>query len=113
MVIDSYDALGRALNKRQHFWRGSDWGTPYVTQQSYDPAGNVKTVTYPSDRTVNYSYDQAGRLSGFSGNLGGSPKTYADTISYNAAGQMIKERFGTNTSLYHNQIGRASCRERV
>jgi hypothetical protein len=37
-----------------------------------------------------------------SGNLGGSSYTYADTISYNAAGQMTKERFGTATSLYHN-----------
>jgi RHS repeat-associated protein len=61
-------------------------------------------VTYPSGHTVNYIHDQAGRLSGLSGNLGGSPSTYADTIGYNAAGQMIKERFGTNTSLYHNSF---------
>jgi RHS repeat-associated protein len=59
-------------------------------------------MSYPSGRAVNYSYDQSGRLSSFNGNLGGSPSTYADTIGYNAAGQMIKERFGTNTSLYHN-----------
>jgi RHS repeat-associated protein len=103
MVIDSYDPLGRPLQKRQHFWQAStQWGPGYYTQQTYDLAGNVKTLTYPSGRTVNYSYDQAGRLSSFSGNLGGSPSTYADTIGYNAAAQMIKERFGTNTSLYHN-----------
>ena len=74
----------------------------YSVCHAYDLAGNVKTLTYPSGRTVNYSHDQAGRLSSFSGNLGGSPYTYADTVGYNAAGQMIKERFGTNTSLYHN-----------
>jgi len=103
-VMDSYDALGRPLQKRQHFWQAStNWGPGYYIQQTYDLAGNVKTVTSPSGRTVNYSYDQAGRLSSFSGSLGGSPSTYADTIGYNAAGQMIKERFGTNTSLYHNQ----------
>ena len=101
-AIDSYDALGRPLQKRQHFWQGSNWGAGYYVRQTYDLAGNVKTMRYPSDRTVNYSYDQAGRISGFSGNLGGSSSTYADTIKYNAAGQMIKERFGTNTSLYHN-----------
>jgi RHS repeat-associated protein len=101
--IESYDALGRPLVKWQHFWRGSDWGTPYVIQQSYDLASNVKTLTYPSGHTVNYSHDQMGRLSGFSGNLGGGASVnYADTISYNAAGQMIKERFGANTLLYHN-----------
>jgi RHS repeat-associated protein len=103
MAIDSYDPLGRPLQKRQHFWQAStQWGPGYYAQQTYDLAGNVKTLTYPSGRTVNYSYDQAGRLSSFSGNLGGSPSTYADTIGYNPAGQMIKERFGTNTSLYHN-----------
>jgi RHS repeat-associated protein len=102
MAIDSYDALGRPLTKRQHFWQGGGWGPAYAVQHAYDLAGNVKTLTYPSGRIVNYSYDQAGRLSVFSGNLGGSPRTYADTIGYNAAGQMIKERFGTNTSLYHN-----------
>src|SRR6266498_498534 len=102
-AIDSYDALGRPLTKRQHFWQGSGWSPAYAVQHAYDLAGNVKTQTYPSGRTVKYSHDQAGRLSSFSGNLGGSPSTYAATIGYNAAGQMIKERFGTNTSLYHNQ----------
>ena len=102
MAIDSYDALGRPLQKRQHFWQGCGWGPGYDIQQTYDLAGNVKTMTYPSNRTVKYSYDQAGRLSSFSGSLGGPPSTYADTISYNPAGQMNKERFGTNTSLYHN-----------
>ena len=101
-TIDHYDALGRPRAKIQQFKSNGVWNGYYSISSTYDLAGNVKTVTYPSDRTVNYSYDQAGRLSGFSGNLGGSPKTYADTISYNAAGQMIKERFGTNTSLYHN-----------
>jgi YD repeat-containing protein len=102
-AIDSYDALGRPLTKRQHYWQGSGWGPGYYVQYTYDLAGNVKTQTYPSGHIVNYSYDQAGRISSFSGNLGGSPATYADTIGYNPAGQMIKERFGTTTSLYHNQ----------
>jgi RHS repeat-associated protein len=102
-TIDSYDALGRPLQYRQHFWQGGGWSPGYYAQQTYDLAGNVKTLTYPSGHTVNYSYDQAGRISSFSGNLGGSPSTYADTIGYNPARQLIKERFGTNTTLYHNQ----------
>ncbi len=102
VTINAYDAMGRPLSKSQQFFYLGAWGTSYTTQQTYDLAGNIKTLTYPSGHTVDYSYDQAGRLSSFSGNLGGSPRTYADTIGYNAAGQMIKERFGTNTSLYHN-----------
>jgi RHS repeat-associated protein len=101
-AIDSYDSLGRPLAKRQHFKKNGVWSGAYSISHTYDLAGNLKTLTYPSNHTVDYSYDQAGRLSVFSGNLGGSSRTYTDTISYNAAGQMIKERFGTNTSLYHN-----------
>ncbi len=100
-AIDSYDPLGRPKTKRQLFKRNGIVGPTYSTIQTYDLAGNVKTVRYPSDREVNYSYDSAGRLYSFSGNLGGTPLTYADMIDYNAAGQMIKERFGTNTRLYH------------
>ncbi len=101
--IDSYDALGRPLTKRQHFKKNGIWSAPYSVSQDYDLAGNVERLTYPSGHFVDYSHDQAGRLSGFGGNLGGGATVnYADTIGYNAAGQMIKERFGTNTPLYHN-----------
>ena len=56
----------------------------------------LKTLTYPSDRTVNYSYDQAGRLSSFSGNLGdGVNRNYAIGMQYDAAGSMKREQFGT------------------
>jgi RHS repeat-associated protein len=102
VTINDYDAMGRPKSLSQQFFYLGAWGTSYNTQQTYDLAGNVKTLTYPSLHTVTSNYDQAGRLSSFIGNLGGSPSTYADTIGYNPAGQMIKERFGTNTSLYHN-----------
>jgi RHS repeat-associated protein len=102
VTINAYDAMGRPLSQSQQFFYLGAWGTSYTTQQTYNLAGAAKTLTYPSGHAVNYSHDQAGRLSGFSGNLGGSPSTYADLIGYNAAGQMIKERFVTNTSLYHN-----------
>ena len=103
-VIGSYDALGRPLNKQQSFWRGSDWGTPFVIQHSHDLAGAVKTLTYPSGRMVNYSYDQTGRLNSFTGNLGdGVNRNYATGIQYDAAGMMKREQFGTTIPLYHRR----------
>jgi RHS repeat-associated protein len=70
--------------------------------RSYDLASHVTGQTYPSNRTVSYSYGTDGRLSGFTGNLGdGVARTYADTMVYNAAGQLKQERFGTTTNLYH------------
>lgn len=64
--------------------------------------GHVTSQTYPSGRVANYSYTAAGRLSSFSGTLGdGAPRTYADQIAYNAAGQMTSERFRAQMDLYH------------
>ncbi len=104
VTINAYDAMGRPLSQSQQFFYLGAWGTSYTTSPTYDLAGNVKTMTYPSGLiTANYSYDQAGRLSGSTLSIVGvGTYTGSDSIEYNAAGQMIKERFGTRTPLYHN-----------
>src|SRR6266498_107425 len=107
-VIDGYDALGRPLSVRQHFkvngvWKpGVSFG--YTTSVTYDLAGNIKTMTYPSGRSVNYSYDGAGRLSSFTGNLGdGQLRTYSTIAQYHPAGMIERETFGTQTPLHHKK----------
>jgi RHS repeat-associated protein len=94
------------LSKSQNFLiysGGSYLWKPYATPVTYDLAGNVTSQTYPSGRTVNYAYDTAGRTTTFTGNLGdGTSRTYADQMSYDAAGHLTKERFGTSQLLYHN-----------
>jgi RHS repeat-associated protein len=104
-VIVSYDTQGRPLVKWQNFGRNeSDWGTAFITQQTYDLAGNAKTVTYPSGRMVNYSYDRAGRLNSFTGNLGDDiSRTYSTITQYHPAGMIERETFGTQTPLHHKR----------
>lgn len=108
-AIDGYDAIGRPLSERRHFklngvWLpGVDASTGFIVSRTYDRAGNVKTQTYPSGRTVNYVYDSASRLNSFTGNLGGISATYATDLRYNARGQVISEQFGTNIPLYLRQ----------
>jgi len=103
-AIDSYDGAGRPLYQRQHFYAGGSWGTAYVTQRTYNLAGGVETQVYPSGRTVSYGYDQAGRTASFTGNLGDSVmRTYADSIVYDEWSGISRERFGTDTSLYHKE----------
>ncbi|HEY9284576.1 MAG TPA: hypothetical protein VIP46_14060, partial [Pyrinomonadaceae bacterium] len=102
VAVDAYDALGRPLARRQHFKAGGAWSGAYGTALRYNRAGGVVSQTYPSGRTVSYGYDAAGRLASLAGNLGdGAARTYADQISYDEAGRVREERFGTQTSLYH------------
>jgi RHS repeat-associated protein len=101
-AMDSYDAQGRPLIQRQHFYANGSWGTAYTTQRTYNLAGGVSSQTYPSGKTVSYAYDQAGRTSAFTGNLGdGVTRTYAGSISYDQWNGLAREQFGTDTPLYH------------
>ena len=100
-TVEEYDAAGRPLRQSQQFWANGAWGTPYTVEYGYDLAGNVTSEKYPSQHAVSYTYDDAGLLSGFTGNLGGEAHGYADSIAYDPAGRVRQERFGTGTPLYH------------
>jgi len=93
----AYDVLGRATLKIQQI------GTiNYQLGASYTLSGAISALTYPSLHAINNSFDQAGRLTAFSGNLGdGSTRTYATGILYSPIGGLVKEQFGTNTSVYN------------
>jgi RHS repeat-associated protein len=103
-AVDSYDALGRPLSERQHFKAGGVWSAAYATGRTYTRAGMVDTQTLPSGHTVNHTYDAAGRLQNFTGNLGdGTTRTYSTGASYDAGGRMTREAFGTQAALYHKR----------
>jgi RHS repeat-associated protein len=92
-----YDAVGRPTVKIQQT------GTVnYQISAGYNLAGGITSVTYPSGHAISNLYDAAGRLTTFSGNLGdGASRTYADNINYSSFGGLTRERFGTDTSIYH------------
>lgn len=103
-AIEGYDALGRPLNQRQYFYSNGVWGTAYVTQRTYNLLGGVLSQTYPSGRTVSYSYDAAGRINSFTGTLGdGATRNYASSISYDSWNGIAREQFGTEVPLYHKE----------
>jgi YD repeat-containing protein len=93
----AYDVLGRATQKFQQI------GTiNYQLSAVYTLSGGLSTLTYPSGNTITNTYDQAGRLTGFSGNLGdGVTRSYATGILYSPIGGLVKEQFGTATSIYN------------
>lgn len=103
-AIDSYDALGRPSVQRQLFKLNGAWGPTYQISRAYNRAGSVTNQTYPSGRTVSYTYDGAGRTASFTGNLGdGTNRTYSNITLYSPWGGLSREQFGTNIPLYHKQ----------
>jgi RHS repeat-associated protein len=100
-----YDALGQVKAASQTIGAQT-----YSMSYTYDLAGHVKTMNYPSGHYVSYNYDGAGRLAdkdaqnlAFTGNLGGTPRTYLSGVSYAAVGGLQEEKFGTATPIYHKQ----------
>ncbi len=99
-----YDAAGRAAVSVQQ-----TGGVNYtVGPVTYNLAGAVTSLRYPSGHTVSYRYDAAGRLGdsagqpAFSGNLGDDVvRTYASEVLYQPTSAISQERFGTDTPLYH------------
>jgi len=113
VTIDSYDALGRTKSQKQQFYYNNAWSQSYsiggISPITYDLAGHLTSITYPSQHTVNYNYDVAGRLAdkdaqnlAFTGTLGeGTTRTYATGITYSPFGGLQQEQFGTQVALYH------------
>jgi len=102
-TINSFDALGRPLSEAQQFYVSGAWSQSYTVQRNpYNLAGGVTWQTYPSQRSVSYTYDSAGRTAGFSGNLGdGTNRSYATGINYSPFGGLSKEQFGATAAVYH------------
>lgn len=96
-TIDDYDALGRPTGNTQTL------GTrTYSLIYTYDRAGHVKTLRYPSGHTISYTFDSAGRTSSFAGDLGDdAQRDYSTNISYAPSGQLSQEQLGTSTAIYN------------
>lgn len=101
---DNYhNQMGRVYDHTEWFYGDLGWRNYYVPY-SYDLAGHVTSMSYPSGHTVNYSYDSSGRVQGFTGNLGdGVQRSYASNIQYDEASRLKQEQYGSNTPLYHKQ----------
>jgi RHS repeat-associated protein len=103
--LSNFDVLGRAGSQSQQFYINGQWSQPYTVSRTFDYAGHPKTQTYPSGRTVNYAFDDAGRTSSFSGNLGDSAwRTYSQGITYSVYGGPSQEHLGTSTPVYNKSF---------
>src|SRR3972149_5806727 len=62
----------------------------FTTETSYDAMSRVKSIKYPDDETVNYTYDSAGNL--------WQVGSYAAYTNYTALGQPRRVDYGNGAS---------------
>jgi len=89
----AYDALGRVIASSQ----ATSQQTYIFTNYSYNLAGGLTSLTYPSGRMVNTSYDGAGRFSGVT--LGGTNAPYVSGMAYTPHGAVQQMTLGNGLSV--------------
>ena len=98
-----YDSMGRVNQQRQ-----VTGGNVYSLSYTYNLAGLPATETYPTNRVLTHSYDNAGRLS----QISDGTTTFASSFSYAPNGAMLSETWGNgavhsmayNSALQVSQI---------
>ncbi|HEY0105573.1 MAG TPA: RHS repeat-associated core domain-containing protein [Rhizomicrobium sp.] len=92
----AYDALGQAVQDRRIIGANT-----YTVAYGYDPAGNVRSATYPSGRIVAYTRDIQGRISGITTRQtsGSSAATVVSAATYKPFGPLASLSFGNGLGL--------------
>jgi RHS repeat-associated protein len=95
-----HDQMGQVVAQRQTI--GS---TTYSLAYIYNFAGELLTETYPSGRTVNYTYDDGARLSTVTTTVSGTSTTLANSFQFEPDGGLSSETWGNNAvhSMTYNR----------
>lgn len=86
----AYNEAGQLLRQQNDIF-----GIQYVTAWSYDGAGQLAGVIYPSGLAISYDYDGSGRIARLRSNLAGKWSTLADGFLYQPLAEAaVGWRFG-------------------
>jgi YD repeat-containing protein len=106
----AYDQRGRLIQETRAFA-----GQSFVTAYAYDQtSGRLTGMTYPSGRTVSYSYDAIGRITQISSTAsaaqGGQTQTLVSGVTYRPFGSVKSYTMGNNRAVTrgYDQDGRVS-----
>jgi YD repeat-containing protein len=90
VIAYAYDAHGRVTSESRTLG-----GQAYVTAYSYDGFGRMDGMTYPSGRSVAYTFDALGRVSQVSTTKpGDSPQVVVQSVTYHPFGGVTGYTFG-------------------
>ncbi len=84
-----YDLHGRLTNTTQQIAN-----TPYSTAYAYDAQGRLNSLTYPSGRTVDYTFDPLGRINQIATTFNGTTQIVASAIIYQPFGAVQSFTYG-------------------
>jgi len=94
LLAYAYDQKGRRLSETRTIN-----GVAYVLACSYDAAGRLSGMTYPSGRTIGYTFDALGRISQVSTTPPGGPiQVVASNIAYQPFGGVRSYTLGNGQS---------------
>ncbi len=98
------DASGATVLEYDHrgnlIGQATDVGqATYSLQYSYHLSNRLSIIAYPSGRTVDYSYDTAGRLSGVTTTLDTTTQTLASNLDYQPFGPLNQLDYGNGIQL--------------
>jgi RHS repeat-associated protein len=91
----NYDALGRPGTGVESVSGQGTWTFPSVL---WTPQGQVSSITYPSGRVVNTSFDPAGRPDLVTGSLNATMKNYVGSATYAAHGALAGMTLGDSVA---------------
>jgi YD repeat-containing protein len=91
----TYDSLGRIVQEQK-----ITGGIAYNIGYSYDAAGNIAQIAYPSGRIVSYSRDSLGRISGVTTqqNSGSSASRWRPASPMNRSGRCSRSTTATGST---------------
>lgn len=92
LIAYAYDAYGRVTSESR-----TVNAVQYVTSYAYDPAGRLSGMTYPSGRTVSYSFDALGRVNQVNTAMGGSGSVVAQNVQYQPFGGVKSYTLGNGS----------------
>jgi YD repeat-containing protein len=82
VIAYAYDQHGRVTSETR-----TVGGVQYILAYRYDSSGRLDQLTYPSGRTVGYSFDALGRVSGMTTTkAGGEPQNVVSSVGYHPFG---------------------------
>jgi YD repeat-containing protein len=91
----TYDVHGRLTSQTR---QPATSTTPYVTVYGYDAQGRLSSITYPSGRAVNYTFDGMGRISQIATTYEGVTRILTSNIVYEPFGGVHSFTYGDGST---------------